>query len=98
MYGKSKNVFNLKNNKQCYSVMLSHCSYCGDIYDNAFNKTDSMKKCKCCNNITYRNPVPVAVGLLPFIGQNNNFGLLLVKRAIQPHIGEFCLPGGFVNW
>jgi 8-oxo-dGTP diphosphatase len=72
----------------------SHCGYCGVKSTMPLNTY----KCVSCNNTTFRNPIPVAVGLLPFVTIDNNFGLLLVKRAIKPYVGELCLPGGFVNW
>jgi 8-oxo-dGTP pyrophosphatase MutT (NUDIX family) len=78
--------------------LLTHCLQCGVKY----------------NTPVYRNPVPVAVGLLPFFlddsltpqslslplapSPKRAVGLLLVQRAIPPSVGEYCLPGGFVDW
>jgi ADP-ribose pyrophosphatase YjhB (NUDIX family) len=76
--------------------LLTNCLQCGLKY----------------NKPVYRNPIPVAVGLLPFTTNDsllpsntpisslsrNDVGLLLVQRAIAPCVGEFCLPGGFVDW
>ena len=42
--------------------------------------------------MTYQNPIPVAVILVP-VGN----GLLTVRRAIPPRAGELALPGGYVN-
>lgn len=71
----------------------TNCGFCGG--------TEHMESfphcCAKCFQITYKNPVPVAVGLLPF-QVNNRWGLLLTKRSIKPHIGGLCLPGGFINW
>jgi ADP-ribose pyrophosphatase YjhB (NUDIX family) len=71
----------------------AHCGYCG------FGQDMSMFPHRCieCDQTTYKNPVPVAVGLLPF-QIDGQWGLLLTKRSIQPHIGGLCFPGGFVNW
>src|SRR5205823_3527884 len=71
----------------------SHCGFCGIQY----TVLGWPRKCSCCGNSTFRNPIPVAVGLVPF-KKNNSLGILLVKRAIQPKIGELCLPGGFVDY
>lgn len=71
-----------------------YCNYCGNIHD-----SDKWPKvCKCCNNTIYRNPIHVAVGLLPFVSNTQVNGLLLVQRATKPFIGEYCLPGGIVDW
>jgi len=67
-----------------------HCSYCGVAFATAatFPKT-----CASCTNITYRNPIPVAVLLLPV-----DDGLLGIRRGIEPKKGKIALPGGFVDY
>jgi ADP-ribose pyrophosphatase YjhB (NUDIX family) len=49
--------------------------------------------CSCCGNITYLNPLPVAVLVVPV----EEDGLLLVRRAIEPCRGQVALPGGFIG-
>lgn len=92
-FKKYKNLSKTYCSKQLTSP-YSHCGYCG--------LKDTIETfphvCSSCNNTTFRNPIPVAVGLLPFALDNDIYGILLTKRAIKPFIGEFCLPGGFVNW
>lgn len=68
----------------------SHCSWCGTAFP-----TDQSwpRSCGSCRKITYLNPVPVAVCLIPI--QN---GLLCVRRAIEPQKGELALPGGFIDF
>jgi len=67
----------------------SHCSYCGQPFeiDQAWPRL-----CAACGNTSFVNPVPVAVVLLPV-----DAGVLLVRRNIEPHIGELALPGGYIN-
>jgi ADP-ribose pyrophosphatase YjhB (NUDIX family) len=70
-------------------VKHSHCSYCG----RAFAAGQPWpRQCEGCGQISYLNPLPVAVLLLPTDG-----GLLCVRRAIEPGKGELSLPGGFID-
>ncbi|MCW1968014.1 MAG: NUDIX domain-containing protein [Anaerolineae bacterium] len=68
----------------------SHCSYCGTAFatDLAWPRT-----CANCNNISYINPIPVTVVVLPI-----DNGLLVVRRNIEPRRGYLALPGGYVNF
>ena len=68
----------------------SHCTYCGTAFPPG---TGWPRSCSHCHQISYRNPIPVSVILLPVDG-----GVLAVRRAIPPRLGELALPGGFVNF
>ena len=69
---------------------FSHCSFCGAAFaENA----GWPRTCAACGRTTYRNPIPVAVVLLPVDG-----GLLTIRRTIDPGRGKLALPGGFVNF
>ena len=52
------------------------------------------RRCLACGNTTYRNPLPVAVVLVPV----EDHGLLLIRRTIEPQVGKLALPGGYVNY
>lgn len=67
----------------------SHCSNCGNPFaaDQPWPRT-----CARCDRTSYRNPVPVAVLLLPV-----DDGLLCIRRAIEPGKGKLALPGGFID-
>jgi ADP-ribose pyrophosphatase YjhB (NUDIX family) len=67
----------------------SFCSYCGTklIESNLFPK-----RCENCKQITYINPIPVCVMIVPY----KNY-ILGVRRGIQPGKGMPALPGGFVD-
>jgi ADP-ribose pyrophosphatase YjhB (NUDIX family) len=67
----------------------SHCSFCGATYA---PEQPWPRVCAACANITYRNPLPVAVAVVPV-----DRGLLMVRRAIAP-VGKLALPGGFIDW
>lgn len=73
----------------------SHCSYCGELFH---NQTSFPRTCAACSNVTYRNPTPVTVVLLPIMGDCGKRGLLVVRRNIEPQKGKLALPGGFVNF
>ena len=67
------------------------CSFCGARFP---EDAGWPRRCPACGSTTYRNPLPVAVVLVPVDGG----GLLLVRRAIEPQAGKLALPGGYVNF
>lgn len=68
------------------------CPYCGSRLES--RHIDGMKRryCSNCGKVIYENPIP-AVSLV-LIEQGK---VLLVKRAVEPQKGEWCLPGGFLE-
>jgi ADP-ribose pyrophosphatase YjhB (NUDIX family) len=67
----------------------SYCSYCGA----AFTANQPWPRtCARCASVSYLNPLPVAVLLLPV-----DDGILCVRRAIEPGRGKLALPGGFID-
>jgi ADP-ribose pyrophosphatase YjhB (NUDIX family) len=71
------------------TIRNSYCSFCGAAFapDQTWPRV-----CASCANTSYLNPLPVAVLLLPVDG-----GLLVVRRGIEPRLGELALPGGFID-
>ncbi|MBE7157627.1 MAG: NUDIX domain-containing protein [Rhodospirillales bacterium] len=67
------------------------CSFCGMRFP---AEAGWPRRCPACGNTTYRNPLPVAVVLVPVEAG----GLLLIRRAIEPQVGKLALPGGYVNF
>jgi ADP-ribose pyrophosphatase YjhB (NUDIX family) len=68
-------------------TQFSHCSSCG----RRFPAEVGWPRVCACGAVTYRNPAPVAVLLVPVEDE----GLLLVRRA-QPPVG-LALPSGFIE-
>lgn len=67
----------------------SHCSYCG----HPFRENQPWpRRCTGCQNISFLNPLPVAVILVPV-----DEGLLAIRRGIEPNTGKLALPGGFID-
>lgn len=71
----------------------SHCSYCGAAYP---LDAPWPRHCAGCGATTWRNPLPVAVALLP-VETSRGTGLVVVRRDIEPARGELALPGGFME-
>jgi 8-oxo-dGTP diphosphatase len=74
-------------------IQHSHCSYCGTAYpaDAGWPRT-----CPGCTEITWHNPLPVAMVLLP-VRTPAGAGLVVIRRDIEPARGELSLPGGFIE-
>lgn len=69
----------------------SHCHFCGTAF--AVDAVDFPRACATCGKSTFRNPLPVAVMVIPVAN-----GLLAVRRSIPPHVGKFALPGGYISY
>ncbi|MFF6843811.1 NUDIX domain-containing protein [Streptomyces tanashiensis] len=75
------------------AVKDTHCSACG-----AAHLPDAGWPCTCpvCGHTAYRNPLPVAVALLP-VTDGTGTGLVVITRTIEPARGGVALPGGFID-
>ncbi len=67
----------------------SHCSYCGAAFD---LQQPWPKTCANCGNISYVNPLPVAVIIIP-----TDCGVVLIRRGIEPQRGKWAMPGGYMH-
>ncbi|MBP7999641.1 MAG: NUDIX domain-containing protein [Chloroflexi bacterium] len=67
----------------------SYCSFCGSRF---VEEMSWPRTCVHCQQISYKNPLPVAVLLLPV-----EAGVLAVRRAIEPRLGQLALPGGYIE-
>jgi len=72
------------------------CTYCA-----AMMGTDTWpRQCPACKQFMYRNPTPVGVGVIPIIRNDvpgRPYGLLVIRRDIEPEKGKLALPGGFME-
>ncbi|MEL7368135.1 MAG: NUDIX domain-containing protein [Myxococcota bacterium] len=68
----------------------SHCSFCGHPFT---VRQPWPRFCAACGNVTYRNPLPVVVVLVP-VGDD---GVLVIRRGERPKKGQLALPGGFIE-
>lgn len=67
----------------------SHCPFCGAAY-----ASDAWPRvCAPCGHTTYRNPIPVAVLVLPV-----DDGVLCIRRGVDDGKGQLALPGGYVDF
>lgn len=71
----------------------SHCSTCGAPY----STLTWPRACVACGAVAYRNPLPVAVTLLP-VEDAEGTGLAVITRTIEPALGGTALPGGFIDF
>lgn len=74
-------------------VRDSHCSACGARYPAG---TGWPRQCAACGSSAYRNPLPVAVALIP-VRDAAGTALVVIRRTIEPSRGLLALPGGFMD-
>jgi 8-oxo-dGTP diphosphatase len=68
------------------------CSRCGGLLVQQQRDGRPRPVCPACGHVVYLNPTPSVAAILFREGR-----VLLVKRNIQPGIGLWCLPGGFIE-
>ena len=69
--------------------------HCGGELAAGYPRGDSQERlvCRSCGFVHYLNPRPVA-GTIPVRADGS---LLLVRRAIEPRLGYWVFPGGFID-
>ncbi|ASW54372.1 NUDIX domain-containing protein [Plantactinospora sp. KBS50] len=72
----------------------SHCSYCGTAYP---ADAGWPRDCGACGQLVWRNPLPVAVAVLP-VRTDDGLGVVVQRRDIEPGRGLLSLPGGFIEY
>ena len=71
---------------------MNFCDICGFPLTSKYSDNSLRPFCSSCNQIKYLDP-KVAVVVLVTSGDQ----ILLVKRAIEPNIGEWSFPSGYVD-
>ena len=73
---------------------MKYCSYCGNPVTLKVPAGDNRERhvCDNCGAIHYLNPRIIA-GTLPLVGDR----VLLCRRAIEPRLGFWTLPAGFME-
>ena len=74
--------------------MIQFCNVCGSSVTYRVPEGDSLSRAVCdrCGHIQYENP-KIVVGCLPTWGEK----ILICKRAIEPRLGLWTLPAGFME-
>ena len=73
---------------------MKYCHHCAAELIHKIPEGDDKLRhcCDACDTIFYQNPNNV-VGTLPYYGDK----VLLCKRAIEPRLGKWTLPAGFME-
>ncbi|MCX6581789.1 MAG: thiamine phosphate synthase [Candidatus Aminicenantes bacterium] len=69
------------------------CYFCGSRLTEKQIEGRRRLFCSRCNRPIYENPLPATAAVV----FNENREILLVQRNVEPKIGQWCLPGGFVE-
>jgi ADP-ribose pyrophosphatase YjhB (NUDIX family) len=82
----------MANHPQAFS---RYCMHCGERLTSAVPEGDTRRRLVCieCGFVHYINPRPVA-GTLPVRADGK---VLLTRRAIEPRVGSWVFPGGFMD-
>lgn len=71
---------------------LKSCPHCATLLETVEIGGKDRLTCPPCEFVHWDNPKPVTATLVPM-----GDALILVKRKFEPYVGDWCLPGGFIE-
>jgi 8-oxo-dGTP diphosphatase len=74
-------------------VSLRYCPHCAHPLEERLAFDRLRPVCPACGFVHFRNP---KVGVSVLVEQGGQ--VLLVRRAVEPGLGKWCLPSGFIEW
>jgi ADP-ribose pyrophosphatase YjhB (NUDIX family)/predicted GIY-YIG superfamily endonuclease len=91
---RDEDVGDLLEREQSSRVSDRFCPRCGGLLETIArsDKDHPRQVCTACGHVHYRNAKPCAGALITRDGH-----VLLVKRSVQPFLGYWDIPGGFLE-